>query len=99
MTESELYKLMDLIEEINRVEVMLEIHSQNSESKLMLNQYNAKKLKLTRELISELLASSDKTSLSMGVIKSILDKFYKNPIFLRDNDKQSSDYKKLMDAL
>jgi len=99
MTESKLYKLMDLIEEINRVEVMLEMHSQNSESKLMLNQYNAKKLKLTRELISELLASSDKTSLSMGVIKSILDKFYKNPIFLRDNDKQSSDYKKLMDAL
>lgn len=99
MTESKLYKLMDLIEEINKVEVMLKMHSQESESKLMLNQYNARKLKLTREFISELLASSDKTSLSMGVIKSILEKFYKNPIFLRDDDKQSSDYKKLLDAV
>lgn len=91
--------MIDLIEEINRLEVMLKLHSKNNESKVMLNQYNAKKLKLTKELISELLATSDKSYLGMGVIKSIFDKFYKNHEFFRDNNKQNLDYKKLIDAI
>ncbi len=99
MTEGELYKLIDLIKEINRIEVMLKLHSKNKESKVMLNQYNAKKLKLTKEIISELLATSDRSYLSMGVIKSIFDKFYKNHEFFRDNNKQNLDYKKLIDAI
>lgn len=99
MTESKLYKLMDLIEEINRLEVMLKLHSQNNESKLMLNQYNEKKLKLTKEFISELLAASDKTNSSIGVIKSMFDKFYKNEVLFKENDSKNQDYKKLIDAL
>jgi hypothetical protein len=91
MTDNKLYGLLDLIEEINKIEKMIELHQNNGDSSLMLSQYNAKKLKLTTNLISELIAPSEKSTQSMRVIRSILDKFYKNAIENTNSDDKNSE--------
>jgi len=75
MKENRLYNILDLIEEISKVDKMIEIHK-TTQSTLMLNQYTNQKLKLSGFLFKELLSNSDNRSEVMHIIKLFIEKFY-----------------------
>jgi len=68
MKDSKLYDILDLIEEINKVDNMIDLHK-DSTSNLMVNQYKNQKLKLSNFLFKELLTNSDNRSEVMYIIK------------------------------
>ncbi|KAA5548727.1 hypothetical protein [Adhaeribacter rhizoryzae] len=78
MKNWQLYKLMDLIEEIKKVDAMLKLHSSLDDSDFMLSQYQARKDKLISYLIDDLVSSTVISSRSFFTIKLLLDKFYPN---------------------
>lgn len=77
MKDNKLYHILDLIEEINKVDKMLILH-RDSDSDLMLNQYKSQKLKLSNYLVKELLTNSDNRAEVMYIIKLFIEKFYNN---------------------
>ena len=77
MKDNKLYHILDLIEEIDKVDKMLALHK-DSDSDLMLNQYKNQKLKLSNYLVKELLTNSDNRAEIMYIIKLFIDKFYNN---------------------
>ena len=79
MKDNKLYSILDLIEEINKVDKMIDLHSK-SDSVLILNQYQNQKLKLSNYLFKELLTNSDNRSEVMYIIKIFIEKFYNNEI-------------------
>lgn len=88
MKDNKLYSILDLIEEIDKVDKMIYLHT-NSKSDLMLNQYKNQKLKLSNYLFKELLTNSDNRSEVMYIIKIFIEKFYDteiNQIQFEEND-------------
>jgi hypothetical protein len=79
MKDNKLYSILDLIEEISKVDKMIDLHK-DSNSTLMLNQYKNQKLKLSNYLFKELLSNSDNRSEVMYIIKLFIEKFYDNEI-------------------
>lgn len=79
MTDTKLYHILDLIEEIDKVDKMILLHS-NSNSTLMSNQYKSQKLKLSNYLVKELLINSDNRTEVMYIIKLFIEKFYNKEI-------------------
>ena len=79
MRDNKLYGILDLIEEIDKVDKMIYLHT-NSNSDLMLNQYKNQKLKLSNYLFKELLTNSDNRPEVMYIIKIFIEKFYDNEI-------------------
>nr|WP_294789270.1 hypothetical protein [uncultured Flavobacterium sp.] len=75
MKDNKLYDILDLIEEIDKVNKMILLHN-DSESKLMLDQYKNQKLKLSNYLVKELLTNSDNRPEVMYIIKLFIEKFY-----------------------
>ena len=96
MANSKIYKLIDLIEEVKKIEEMISLHQKEADSDFMLLQYQAKKVKLTGNLISELNSPPFKSTSSFLFIKHFLDKFYGDPSgSLEDNGKEINDLRKL----
>ncbi|MBB1150782.1 hypothetical protein H4K35_11760 [Myroides sp. NP-2] len=58
MDEVRFYSILDLIEEIDKVDHMIELH-RNSSSTVMINQYQHQKLKLSNCLVQELLLQNE----------------------------------------
>jgi hypothetical protein len=80
MKDNKLYEILDLIEEITKVDKMIDIHRGSSETTIMLEQYQHQKLKLSAYLFKELIShSGDKTGV-MYLIKIFIDKFYSKEI-------------------
>jgi hypothetical protein len=77
MKDNKLYHILDLIEEIDKVDKMLILHK-DSDSDLMLSQYKNQKLKLSNYLVKELLTNSDNRTEVMYIIKLFIEKFYNN---------------------
>lgn len=77
MSESKKYQLQDLIERIERVDSMLKLHSSSSSS-FMIEQYEAKKVKLLGYLIDELVDSKLRSAYSFRLVAMALAKFYPN---------------------
>ena len=77
MEKVKVYQLMDLIEDIKRVNAMIVLHSDNP-STFMLEQYKIKKEKLMGYLIDELVAPEVRSPKSFAIIKEIIEKFYPN---------------------
>lgn len=96
MANSKIYKLIDLIEDVKKVEEMISLHQKDADSDVMLSQYQAKKVKLTGNLISELNSPPFKSTSGFLFIKHFLDKFYADPSdLIEDNDKEVNELKKL----
>jgi len=93
MKEDKLYAILDLIEEIDKVDKMIDLHKDTS-SGLMLNQYKNQKLKLSNCLFHELLTNSDNRPEVMYIIKLFVEKFYNYEI---NNHKfeQNDSFKKI----
>ncbi|RKR10541.1 hypothetical protein C8C83_2219 [Flavobacterium sp. 90] len=77
MKDNKLYHILDLIEEIDKVDKMLALHK-DSDSDLMSSQYKNQKLKLSNYLVKELLINSDNRTEVMYIIKLFIEKFYNN---------------------
>jgi hypothetical protein len=77
MKDNKLYHILDLIEEIDKVDKMLALHK-DSDSDLMSSQYKNQKLKLSNYLVKELLTNSDNRTEVMYIIKLFIEKFYNN---------------------
>jgi len=77
MKQTQFYKLLDIVEDVKKVDAMIKLHSLNNEdSSFMLNQYQARKDKLVGILIDELVSPSLRSSRSIHTIKLIIDKYY-----------------------
>lgn len=79
MKDNRLYTILDLIEEISKVDKMIEIHKTTA-SNLMLSQYTSQKLKLSSLLFKELISNSDNRSEVMHLIKLFIEKFYSSDL-------------------
>ena len=90
MSAAKKYQLQDLIERIERVDNMLKLHSSNP-SKFMLEQYEAKKIKLLGYLIDELVDAKLRSAYSFRLIAMALAKFY--PEFKKENKSKSANSK------
>jgi predicted restriction endonuclease len=98
MNDNKLYNILDLIEEINNVDKMIEIHSVPN-TDFMHNQYLNQKFKLTNILIKELLQnSSNHESEIMYLIKLIVEKFYKASIYDHKSIDKDPNLKKIEEA-
>ena len=96
MTENKIFQLIDLVEDIKKVDAMIALHEQDESSTSMLSQYQAKKIKLTGYLIGELNSPALKSAGSFLLIKRLLDKFYSNISNLSySNEKEADDWKRL----
>ena len=79
MKENKLYSILDLLEEINKVDRMIDLHN-DSESKVMYSQYSNQKMKLSVFLFKELITISDHEAEVMYLIRVFLEKFYDKEI-------------------
>ena len=78
MKQGKFYKLLDILEDIKKVDAMIKLHSEKDESTFMLNQYQARKDKLAGALIDELASPSMISPTSIRTIQLIINKFYPN---------------------
>lgn len=88
MKDNKLYSILDLIEEIDKVDKMIDLHK-NADSDLMLNQYKDQKLKLSNYLFKELLTNSGDKPEVMYIFKIFIEKFYNDenhPVTFDEND-------------
>lgn len=100
MTDSKLYQLIDVVEEISKLDEMIELHKKNG-SDFMLSQYNEKKIKLTGYLIHELIQPAENSYESLIAIRSVLDKFFKYSISEIDSssDQHFKNIKRLIEVI
>jgi hypothetical protein len=76
MKKVEIYKLMDLIEDIKKLNELISLHRQFDASDFMISQYEAKKNQLMGVLIDELASPPVQSTQSYLLIKMILNKYY-----------------------
>lgn len=88
----DIYKLLDLVEDIKKVDDMIKLHSSHPD-KFMLSQYEAKKEKMMALLIDELISPSYRSTDSFLIIKLSLEKFYpKSYSYKPDEQKKKPDF-------
>lgn len=100
MTTDKLYRLMDILDDLKKIDSIMQVHRSNTTdtSEVMLSQYKARRNQLLVYFINELNASSDmdETPQRLGLIKNIMDRFYSVPgVF----EKQDSQLDSLAEAL
>lgn len=100
MTPNKLYKLLDIVEDIKKLDRMIMIHGQNEDDTIMSSQYEAKKVKLLSHLIKELNNEPTKNSFdNLLVIRKLLDKFIINDNFSESQiNLEAPDLKRLAEA-
>jgi hypothetical protein len=95
MKESNIFKLMDLMEDLKKVNSMIKLHSENP-SDFMLIQYKAKRDKLMSYLIDELVKPDVRSAKSFAIISKLLNTQYPN---LKKEAKKADESHKLLDRL
>jgi hypothetical protein len=85
MNQVKLNKLIDLLNDVKKVDVMVRLHVGDS---FMRNQYEAEKNKLISFLIDELVSPSVLSESSLHTVWMLIDKFY-NPSEMVVDDKLS----------
>ena len=78
MKKVEVLKLMDLIEDIRKLDELIAISRTKKTSDFVLNQYEAKKIKMVGSIISELANPPIQSIESYLIIKKLLNKYYPN---------------------
>ena len=76
MINSKILKLIDLINDIKKVDALIQLHKNLNDSEIITNQYVAKKEKLIGYLINELNAPQNRSLESFHAIKLVIDNFY-----------------------
>lgn len=93
MKKVEIYKLMDLIDEIKKLDELISLHRQMDISEFIVSQYEAKKTKLMGSLIDELASPPVQSTQSYLLIKMLLNKYY--PVKPEEELIKDSDISKL----
>lgn len=96
MKDKTLFNVLDLIEEIENVDKMIQIHS-NSE--LMSNQYKNQKLKLSNLLFKELIKNKGIKPEVIYLFKLFLEKFYSKELQNYESAEQDSYFKTIEEAI
>lgn len=96
MKKAGIYKLMDLLEEIKKVDAMILLHQDLDKSKFMVSQYEGRKTKLIGSLIDELVSPTVQSPQSFSLIKLIIEKYYPSNKNLKEFD---TDIEKLAAAI
>ncbi|WP_183557228.1 hypothetical protein [Mucilaginibacter sp. SP1R1] len=78
MKKVEVLKLMDLIEDIKKLDELIITSRSKKTSAFVLNQYEAKKIKMIGSIINELANPPIQSIESYLLIKKILNKYYPN---------------------
>jgi hypothetical protein len=78
MKKVEVLKLIDLIEDIKKLDELIALNRKKKTSDFVLNQYEAKKVKMVGSIISELANPPIQSIESYLLIKKILNKYYPN---------------------
>ena len=80
MVKDRLYRLMDIVDEIKKIDQQLSKHAElgNEETNLLSNQYKARKEQLLVYFINELNASNIYQASRLGIIKQIMERFYQS---------------------
>ncbi|MEZ2336201.1 hypothetical protein AB6735_11225 [Mucilaginibacter sp. RCC_168] len=78
MKKVEVLKLMDLVEDIKKLDELIVASRQKKTSDFVLNQYEAKKVKMVGSIIHELANPPIQSIESYLLIKKILNKYYPN---------------------
>ncbi len=94
MDRSELHRLIDLIEEIKKIDGMILMHRDHGSDDFMFSQYESKKSGLMKELISKLAANSNESPEVFKTIGKIIFKFYPN-----ESSKKRTDLDQLVAAI
>jgi len=76
MKKTEIYKLIDLIEDVKKLDELISLHRQLDTSDFMVSQYEEKKTKLIGLLIEELASPPVQSTQSYLLIKMLLNKYY-----------------------
>jgi hypothetical protein len=76
MKNAALYKLMDLIEDVKKLDQLISLHREHDPSDFMISQYEAKMTKLVGSLIDELASPPVQSPDSYLLIRKILNKYY-----------------------
>lgn len=76
MKDSQVFKLIDLIEDIKKVDAMILLHDNTGDSSFMSTQYESKKTKLMSQLIDELISPDVQSPQTLSLIQQVLTKFY-----------------------
>jgi hypothetical protein len=77
MEKHQIYKLLDLIEQINEVNKMIKLHSEN-DSEFMASQYRYSKSEHVGELIKTLNSSKIQSEENYLLLSRLLSEFYPN---------------------
>lgn len=78
MKKVEVLKLMDLIEDIKKLDELISASRKKKTSDFVLNQYEAKKIKMIGSIINELANPPIQSLESYLLIQKILHKYYPN---------------------
>ncbi|MGN8070808.1 hypothetical protein [Mucilaginibacter sp. SG564] len=78
MKKVDVLKLMDLVEDIKKLDELIATSRQKKTSDFVLNQYEAKKIKMVGSIINELANPPIQSIESYLLIKKILNKYYPN---------------------
>ena len=76
MKKVKLYQLIDLLEEIKKVDDLISVHRKAKSSPLLLNQYETKKNQLIGTMMNELTAPPVQSIQSHLLAKLLLNKYY-----------------------
>lgn len=89
MKKVEVLKMIDLVEEIKKLDDLIQQSRKKKTSDFVINQYEAKKLKLIGSTITELASAPIQSIESYQLIQKILNKYYPNiseDALLNDDD-------------
>jgi RAB protein geranylgeranyltransferase component A len=78
MKKVEVLKMIDLVEEIKKLDELIQQSRKKKTSDFVINQYEAKKLKLIGSTITELASAPIQSVESYQLIQKILNKYYPN---------------------
>jgi hypothetical protein len=95
LKESNIFKLMDLLEDLTKVNEMIQLHAKNP-SDFMLMQYKSKRDKLLSYLIDELVKPDLRSAKSFALISKLLEKHYPD---LTQEAKKVDESHKLLERL
>jgi hypothetical protein len=99
MKKSKEYKLLDLIDELLKVDGMIRLHEASDKANFMASQYEAKKTKLVKQIILELTSPINNSLKDIYIIKLLLNKFYHNYKEPKEKSSTDIDYELIEKAL
>lgn len=97
MKKAELYRMMDLMEDIKKVDSLISLHQEMETSDLMVSQYRAKMTMLVGQLVDELASPPVVSASSFSVIQQLLNKYINT--LSKGESKKDKEFDQLLAAI